>query len=590
MRHPTVPFLLGLVLAAAAACADSASRLAAPDNSASLGPSGGPSLTQGSSGNNGNNGNNGGNNGDNSGGNNGNYNNDEDNGDREWDKRKDDDEVDVCHAYGKDEKRYGKNKYLEIKTTKKYSSSHLDKHGKPKNGHDEDYVEPKGERGCTGTSTVSKTLVDVMTTDSKGKMISDPTWTPGGPVTIPKGETRWLFYRIDYALPGGGYGTLSEDKNSVCGTLGSGFYCSFNTGGKYSWSVKGSASKEVQIDITNNSRCDSQDFTNTAVLTPKSGKSVSASAKVTLKLTCGTGIKFTKKLLTVMSWGTVGMIKDPAWDDRTTLVTVPQGDTRWIDYLIEYTLPAGVTGTISENQTAVCATTGPVVQCSAGFASSNPWVPLGNNVFGVQVSGSGSVVAQYDITNPTPGVCNETRTFINTATFTPTGGGTPITVSSPITIRYTCEGAGTLTKTLHSVMKWGPNGSMVEDLARSPEGDIIVPQGDTRWIDYQITYTLPAGTTGTVIENQTAVCATTGPVVQCSAGFATSNPWVPLSPGVFGVPNLSGTGSVIAQYDITNPTPGVCNERRQFTNTATLRRSGAIDVVVSSPIWIKYTC
>jgi hypothetical protein len=578
MRHPTVPFLLGLVLAAAAACADSASRLAAPDNSASsLSPSSGPSLNQGSSGGSG-------------------YGNkdDHDDGDddrskadkkkddddkqKEWDKRSGKDKITICHAAG----RAGTTKYVEITVSKSASSAHLDEHGTPRAGHEKDYIEPEGQRGCNGTSSISKQLVEVMTTDANGKMIADPTWT-GGAVTIPKGETRWLFYRIDYALPSGSNGTLSEDPKSVCATLGSGFYCSFNTGGKYSWSVGGSGSKTVQIDITNKSRCDVQDFTNTAVLKSKGGTSVSASAKTTLNLVCGNGIKITKTLYKVMKWGpNESMIEDvlPA----SGLITVPQNDTRWIDFMITYTLPAGVTGTISENQTAVCATAGPGVNCSAGFSTSDPWRPLGNNVFGVVVSGTGSVIAQYDIYNP--GICNETRSFINTVTFTPAGGGAPISVSAPVKIKYICESAGTIKKELYKVMKWGPNGSMVEDVI-PPGGDITVPINDTRWIDWKITYTLPNGTTATVVENQTAVCATAGPGVNCSAGFSTSDPWVPLSDGVFGV-NVTTAGSVIAQYDIYNP--GLCNVRRPFTNTATLRRAGAADVVVSSTIWIKYKC
>jgi hypothetical protein len=569
MRHPTAPFLLGLVLAAAAACADSASRLAAPDMStSSLGPSTGPSLSQGNSGNNGNN-------------DKDNKNTDDDDKAKEWDKRDKNDKITICHAAG----RAGTTKYVEITVSKNASSAHLDEHGTPRAGHEKDYIEPEGEHGCKGTTAITKQLVEVMTTDAKGNMINDPTWT-GGAVTIPKGETRWLFYRIDYALPGGGQGTLSEDAKAVCATLGSGFYCSFNTGGKYAWSVNGSGSKTIQIDITNKSRCDAQDFTNTAVLTPKGGKPVSAIAKTTLTLTCGSGVKITKTLYTVRSWGPNGsMIDDPTWKAPDGVITVPQNDTRWIDWKITYTLPSGVTGTISEDQTAVCATAGPGVNCSAGFSTSDPWRPLGNNVFGVTVTGSGSVIAQYDIYNP--GLCNVTRSFINTVTFTPAGGGTPISVSSPVTIRYTCENAGTIKKELYKVMMWGPNGSMIDDPSWHPGGDVIVPKNDTRWLDYRITYTLPNGTTGTVVENQTAVCATTGPGVNCSAGFSTSNPWVPISDGVFGV-DVSGMGSVIAQYDIYNP--GVCNERRQFTNTATLKRAGTLDVVVSSPIWIRYKC
>jgi hypothetical protein len=437
MRHPTAPVLLGLVLAAAAACADSASRLAAPDiSTSSLGPSTGPSLSQANS-NNGNNGNNG--------------NDDQDNNNRdgderkEWDKRGDNDKITICHAAG----RAGTTKYVEITVSKNASSAHLDEHGTPRAGHEQDYIEPEGEHGC---------------------------------------------------------------KRS--------------------------------------------------------------------------GATITKTLYKVMSWGANGtsMMDDPTWKAPDGVITVPQNDTRWIDFMITYTLPAGVTGTISENQTAVCATAGPGVNCSAGFSTSDPWRPLGNNVYGVAVSGSGSVIAQYDIYNP--GLCNETRSFINTVTFTPAGGGAPISVSAPVRIKYTCESAGTITKALYKVMKWGPNGSMIEEVI-PPGGDITVPLNDTRWIDWIITYTLPNGTTATVVENQTAVCATAGAGVNCSAGFSTSDPWRPLSDGVFGV-TVSAPGSVIAQYDIYNP--GLCNVRRQLTNSATLKRAGTTDVTVSSPVWIKFTC
>ena len=161
-------------------------------------------------------------------------------------------------------------------------------------------------------------------------------------------------------------------------------------------------------------------------------------------------------------------------------------------------------------------------------------------------------------------------------------------MSSPIKIRYTCETAGTLTKTLFSVKMWGPNGTMIDDPSWHPGGDITVPINDTRWIDWIITYTFPNGTTATVVENQTAVCATVGADVHCSAGFATSNPWVPLSSGIFGV-NVTTSGSVLAQYDIYNQ-GNLCNVRRQLTNTATLKRPGTTDVAVSSPVWIKFTC
>jgi hypothetical protein len=559
MRHPTVPFLLGLVLAAAAACADSASRLVAPDNSASiLAPSSGPSLTQGGNGNNGggNNDNNGGGNNDNNGGNGGNYNNDnDDNGDHEWDNRSDDDEVTVCHAYGKDEKRYDKSKYQEIKTTKKGSSAHLDKHGKPKSGHDDDYVEPKGERGCTGTGTISKTLVDVMTTDSKGKMISDPTWTAGGPVTIPKGETRWLFYRIDYALPGGGYGTLSEDKNSVCGTLGAGFYCSFNTGGKYSWSVKGSASKEVQIDITNKSRCDAQDFTNTAVLTPKGGKPVSASAKTTLKLVCQPAITFTKRLTRVSTMSGSLMINDPNWSLGQP-VTIPVGETRWVTYTLEYTLPPGVTGTITEDP-SVCNTASAGVHCSF------------NNygVFSWAVSGTSSMEFTVDLQNNN--ACGEGN-FTNTAVLTPSAGAS-VTATAPIKLILVCP---TVKKTLDRVFTMSGS-NMIDDPMWVKGGPVVIPFGETRWLRYVISYTLPSGVAGTITEDP-AVCNTASAGVHCG--------WN--NYGVFSWP-ASGTGTQDVDIDLRNDT-GCGNG--SFTNTAVMVLATGGSVSATAPTKLILGC
>ncbi len=560
MRHPTVPFLLGLVLAAAAACADSASRLAAPDNSAtSLRPSSGPSLSQGNNGNDDKNKddkNKDDKNKDDK--NKDDKNKDDDDKGKEWDKRGGNDKITICHAAG----RVGTTKYVEITVSKNASSAHLDEHGTPRAGHEEDYIEPEGEHGCQGTSSISKKLVEVMTTDAKGNMIHDGSWT-GGAVTIPKGETRWLFYRIDYALPGGGQGTLSEDATSVCATLGSGFHCSFAVDskylkdGKYSWSVSGSGSKTLQIDLTNNSRCDAEDFVNTAVLTPKGGKPVSASATTMLKLTCRPTITFTKRLVRVFIMSGNQMIDDPTWTVGQPL-SIPVGETRWVRYQLDYTLPTGVTGTITENHDAVCGTVSPGMHC--GFNTGG--------VFSWSASNSGSVLVDIDLSNDTG--CGE-GSFTNTAILTPTAGG-PLSATASTKINLVCP---IVKKTLDRVFIMSGN-QMVDDPNWTTGQAVTIPFGETRWLRYVISYTLPNGVTGTVTENHDGVCATASTGVWC--GFNTG--------GVFSWA-ASGTGSVLVDIDLINQT-GCGNG--SFTNTAVLRLTNGGTITVTAPTKLVLGC
>jgi hypothetical protein len=121
---------------------------------------------------------------------------------------------------------------------------------------------------------------------SGNDMVDDPAWSPGQPVTIPRGETRWLRFTVSYVLPTGMTGTVTEDHDGVCATAGPGMTCGFNTGGVFSWSATGTNSVLVDIDLSNDTACDERTFTNTAVLTQTGGGSSSATAPVPLKLTC----------------------------------------------------------------------------------------------------------------------------------------------------------------------------------------------------------------------------------------------------------------------------------------------------------------
>jgi hypothetical protein len=580
MRYPTIATLAGLALAALAACTDAASRLAAPPASsesqfAVAGDS--PSLTKSGQG--------------------GSQNGDDEDKDRDNEKgwkgrdRDDDgdddygghgpkDKITICHAAG----RAGTTKYVEITVSRNASYAHLDEHGTPRAGHEEDYYAEEG-RGCNGRGTIKKTLVEVKTSGPNGSMPDDPTWHAGGAVTIPAGETRWLYYRIDYSLPSGTYGTITEDKAAVCATAGAGFNCSFNTGNKYSWSVKGSGSLIVQIDLTNKSVCGSRTFVNTAKLTPKNGSPISASASTPLTLTCATPIKFIKKLVSVMKEGPGGpgtMMPDPAWSMGSSLVVIPLGETRWLDYALEYTLPNGVTGTISEDTQAVCATLGTFrLQCTFSL----PLTPDGVFTW-PPVTGSGTTDVMVDLGGGGAGSCGD-HVFKNTAKLTPSVGS-PVFASHEITVRVVCPPAPpTFTKTLVSVMKAGATpGSMIPDPSWTPGSSLVViPIGETRWLDYELSYSLPAGVTGTISEDTRAVCGTLGTFrLQCTFGL-------PLTPdGVFTWPPVTGTGVTPVMIDLGGGGAGSCGDK-VFTNTAKLTlSSGGTPLTAAKAITVRVVC
>jgi hypothetical protein len=246
---------MGFALAAAAACSESvSSRIAAPDGpaSASKNPYTGPGAGR--------------------------------------------NKVTICHAAG----RAGTTHYVEITVGAPAQYGHIDEHGTPQAGHEEDYyLTPGSSCGAPeggGGPTLTKTLVDVMKSgDTPGSMIHDDAWVPGEPVVIPVDETRWLDYEVAYTLPGGKTGTISENAQTVCGSLGTFILqCSFNespvTYPIYSWpDLSGSGSVIVHIDLGGGGggSCGDHTFTNTAVLTPSSGRPVTATNTITVRVVNG---------------------------------------------------------------------------------------------------------------------------------------------------------------------------------------------------------------------------------------------------------------------------------------------------------------
>jgi hypothetical protein len=278
-----------------------------------------------------------------------------------------------------------------------------------------------------GPPSITKVLTNVKTTDGNAMPV-DPTWSAGGPVIIPKGETRWLYYTINYSIPGGGSGTVTESPASVCATLGAGFGCSFDTQAfqpaatitgsgantLYTWNVSGTGSIVVILDITNNGACGVRDdVDNTATLTATGGASASATAKVWILGVC------VRKVLTDVKSSAAGMPTDPAWKANPGTVAIPSGDTRWLYYEIQYDLPTGLQASVAELANAVCASLGPNIGCSFDTAHfTSGYTFSGGSYTWSPVMGSGKVIVVIDITNN--GGCSQG--FTNTAALRTTGG------------------------------------------------------------------------------------------------------------------------------------------------------------------------
>ncbi len=190
------------------------------------------------------------------------------------------DKVTICHAAGRD----GTTKYVEITVARSASYAHIDEHGTPRAGHEDDFYATQG-RGCPGGMAVTKTLVEVM---GEHMQVIQPHVMNGVAMyefpqaaagTLP---TLWLRYRIDYV----GSGQLTDDLAAPCAALnayysnppGTGFLCT--TAGFYtptdggqakgtSISVSGAGTYYIMIDIANNGACGDRPFINRVTLDPR---------------------------------------------------------------------------------------------------------------------------------------------------------------------------------------------------------------------------------------------------------------------------------------------------------------------------------
>ena len=142
----------------------------------------------------------------------------------------------------------------------------------------------------------------------------------------------------------------------------------------------------------------------------------------------------TKDLVDVMTHGDFpgSMIADPVWLADRSVVVIPIGETRWLDFEVKYTLPPGVTGTITESYSEVCGSLGTfLLQCSFNLP------PVANGIYSWTVSApSGSFLVMIDLGGGGGGSCGDRR-FVNTARLT-TSTGAVIVAQKEILVRVVC--------------------------------------------------------------------------------------------------------------------------------------------------------
>ena len=266
---------------------------------------------------------------------------------------------------------------------------------------------------------------------------------------------------------------------------------------------------------------------------------------------------FTKTLKHVFIMVGDQMLDDPNWSTGQP-ITIPLGETRWVQYRVDYSLPPGVTATITEDNVAVCGTASPGVHCSFNTAGVYSWT----------VSGTGYIIVDVDLIHQTG--CGN-GSFVNTAKLN-IPGRAPISATAPSTLNLTCA---TLKKTLsHVYIMVGDQ--MLDDPTWTVGQPVTIPHGETRWLRFDVAYVLPNGTTGTITEDHDGVCATAGPGMWC--GFNTNQ--------VYSWP-VVGSGKVLVDIDLINQT--ACGDRT-FTNTAKLQLSTGGTLTATALVPLKIIC
>lgn len=128
-----------------------------------------------------------------------------------------------------------------------------------------------------------------------------------------------------------------------------------------------------------------------------------------------TGAQVSKTLVGVYRWDGSKMALDASY--MPGKVTIPQGETRWLEYRIDYSVPGTGSATLTDNLDAACATlapAGPGFECTSSGIDGYP-----AHTQSVTVSGSGHLMITIDLHNVN--ACGD-RDFVNTAVLAPAVG------------------------------------------------------------------------------------------------------------------------------------------------------------------------
>jgi hypothetical protein len=180
----------------------------------------------------------------------------------------------------------------------------------------------------------------------------------------------------------------------------------------------------------------------------------------------------------------------------------------------------------------------------------------------------------------------------------PLNGGGNIPTISHYVVCYGPGSPATFTKRLIDVMIIDAAGKMVTDPVYKLTGKVVVPAPETRWLEYELAYSLPSGLTGTITENETAVCNTLGAAevnhggdgtITCSFNYGGATPAGAMDKltRIVSWGDIKLTGSVLLPIDLV--TGGVFCGKRTLVNTATLTLSNGQTLTAMSSTPVEFT-
>jgi hypothetical protein len=247
-------------------------------------------------------------------------------------------------------------------------------------------------------------------------------------------------------------------------------------------------------------------------------------------------------------------------------VVIPQGQTRWLEFQITVTRSggpgAGATATLQDLAAQACASLPAGFQCLLPNEYGGPGMV---NYTYPTVTGSGTFHFMIDVVN-TGAACGAGGTITNVAQLTPAGGSAQ---QSSVQVQVVAPGCYTLSKALTQVFS-GTASSMTPLGTGQP---VVIPQGQTRWLEFQITVTATGSVPSARLHDLAAqACA------QLPAGFQCLLPNEYGGPGMVNYTypgTITGSGTFHFMIDVVN-TGAACGAQGTITNVARLTSGSSI--------------